>query len=244
MSQGSTTIQFPKRRDERRRLRGTSLYVTAVAVAAVAVAVLVVASQVGGHSAKRSDAASLLSVTESTSLFAGIPQHGNVLGSPKAPVTLVEYADLQCPYCGEFARNALATIVRTYVRTGKVRLVFRGLAFVGPDSETALRAVLAAGASNRLWQAVHIFYVNQGAENSGWVTREFLRGVSDAIHASVSHGRNVAAQIGEFERLAAANDVRGTPAFFVGRSGGSLRLLHLTSLDPGAFRPALDSLLQ
>lgn len=244
MSQGSTTIQFPKRRDERRRLRGTTLYVTALAVAAVAVAALVVAGQVGGHSAKQSDAASLQGVTETAALLAGIPQHGNVLGAAKAPVTLVEYADLQCPYCGEFARDVLPTIVRTYVRTGKVKLVFRGLAFVGPDSETALRAMLAAGASNRLWQAMHLIYVNQGAENSGWVTPEFLRGVADAIHASVSPGSGVTAQIGEFERLAAADEIRGTPTFFLGRSGGSLRRLRLTSLDPGAFRAALDTLLR
>src|SRR5207249_2191796 len=114
--------------------------------------------------------AQLAGVADNFTLLSGIPQHGNALGSPKAGVTLIEYADLQCPYCGEFARNALPSLIQDYVRTGKVRLVFRGLAFVGPESDAALRASFAAGRQDRLWSFVHLLYTNQGAENSGWVT--------------------------------------------------------------------------
>ena len=59
--------------------------------------------------------------------------------------------------------------------------MFRGLAFVGPESETALRAALAAGHQNRLWNFVHLVYENQGAENSGWVTDGFIRSVAGGI---------------------------------------------------------------
>jgi hypothetical protein len=55
------------------------------------------------------------------------------LGRPDAPVTLVEIADYQCPFCAAFARDALPEIVQKYVRTGKVRIEFRALAFIGPD---------------------------------------------------------------------------------------------------------------
>ena len=82
-------------------------------------------------------------------LLRGIPQQGTALGSPDAPVTLVEYADLQCPYCAQWARDAFPELVRDYVRTGRVRIVFRGLAFLGPDSDAALRAALAAGQQRR-----------------------------------------------------------------------------------------------
>ena len=96
--------------------------------------------------------------TPEPSLFAGIEQQGAALGSPKAPVTLVEYADLQCPYCAQWARDALPTLVEDYVKTGKLRIVFRGLAFIGPDSDKALRTAIAAGEQNHLWDVVHGLY--------------------------------------------------------------------------------------
>ena len=83
-------------------------------------------------------------VAAGATLLGGIPQHGTTLGNASAPVTLVEFADPQCPYCGLWERNALPDVIDHYVRTGKVRIVFNGLAFVGPDSETALRTALAA----------------------------------------------------------------------------------------------------
>src|SRR4051812_750117 len=74
-------------------------------------------------------------VTAKTRAFPGIPQQGAALGRPTAPVTLVEYADLQCPYCAEWARRTLPVLASDYVRSGRLRIVFRGLAFVGPESD-------------------------------------------------------------------------------------------------------------
>ena len=93
---------------------------------------------------------------------------------------MVEFADLQCPFCREYTLNALPTIVKQYVRTGKVKLVFFGMAFLGPDSETALRAAYAAGLQSRLWNVIDLLYRNQGPENSGWVTDGLLRAVGKA----------------------------------------------------------------
>lgn len=49
----------------------------------------------------------------------------HVLGSASAPITVIEYADFQCPFCGKFARETFPTIKQEYVDTGKVRWVFR-----------------------------------------------------------------------------------------------------------------------
>ena len=139
-----------------------TLVAMVVAVAVFVAGAFVAVSAVQGDTSK--DAAAPASArTAPKSVFAGIPQHGIVLGSPSAPVTLVEFADVQCPYCGEFSRDALPQVVQEYVRTGRVKIVFQGLAFLGPDSQKAMRAVLAAGLQNRAWNVLEGLYARQGA---------------------------------------------------------------------------------
>ena len=220
-----------------------------VAVAVLVAGAFVAVSAVQGDSSPKPSTAAPTSASKA--LFAGIPQDGTVLGSPDAPVTLVEFADLQCPYCGEFARNALPTIVRDYVRTGRVKIDFQGLAFLGPQSRTALRAVLAAGLQNRAWNLLDGLYARQGTENSGWVTRQLLRRAGDAVPGlnvtqmlRQSDSASVTRQVRGAERSAAQARVQGTPTFFVGRSGGTLQQVALSSLTAEAMRPALDAALQ
>ncbi|MGH3070714.1 MAG: DsbA family protein [Gaiellaceae bacterium] len=218
----------------------------AVLIAAVALAaVLVGASRVGAGDAKVEPASPL-----ERSLFAGIEQHGNALGSPKAPVTLVEYADLQCPYCAQWARDALPTLVDEYVKTGRLRIVFRGLAFIGPDSDKALRAALVAGRANHLWDVVHALYLRQGAENAGWVTDELLNEIAAGVPGldaeKLLDERSQSSVAGELERAAAAAlaaGVNGTPAFQVGPTGGALEVVRVSSLGPEGIVPAVEEAL-
>lgn len=183
-------------------------------------------------------------------LLAGIPQSGASLGSLRAPVTLFEYADLQCPYCAGWARAALPTVVERYVRTGKVRIVFRGLAFLGPDSETALRAAVAAGRQDRMWNVVELFFQNQGDENAGWVTRGLVESVAASVPGLASQrvfseqgGRAVTDEIVRTAAEADAVGIDSTPAFLAQRRGGPLRRLDVQSLDAQGIAPSLDALL-
>lgn len=254
MAQQSLPVSYPhKRRAEKQPRSRARLYVAAGLSAALAAGALVIASQLGSAGTREADSATpqLIGATDSAAVFSGIPQRRAVLGSPQAPVTLVEYADLQCPYCGEFSRNALPSLVAEYVRTGKVKLVFRGLAFVGPDSEPALRGALAAGHQNRLWNFVHLLYENQGVENSGWITDGFIRSVAGDIPrvgvtrlVTDAKSKSVTEEIASAQRLAASDGVDSTPSFRVGRTGGTLTALEVHSLDPAAFRPTLDQLLK
>src|SRR3954469_18725569 len=138
--------------------RSRHRFAAVLAASALIATILISASQVSARGAKQSAPATPLTKTPSASISklfaAGVPQHGAALGRPSAPVTLVEYADLQCPYCGEWARTTLPVVVSDYVRTGRLRIVFRGLAFVGPDSDRALTAAVAAGRQDRLWDVV------------------------------------------------------------------------------------------
>ena len=152
-----------------------------VGVIAAVVAGAMIATSVLGSGGDTPTTPATVSGSDTVALLAGIPQQGPALGRKDAPVTLAEFADLQCPFCGEWSRSAFPEIVRDYVRPGKVRMDFRGLKFIGPDSEEALRFAYAAGLQGKLWHAVDLLYANQGEENSGWVTDEFLASVAAAI---------------------------------------------------------------
>jgi protein-disulfide isomerase len=154
--------------------------------------------------------------------FSGIPQDGVFLGSPDARVTLIEYADLQCPACRAYAETYLPTLVERYVRPGRVRAEFRGVAFLGPDSETALRWVLAAGLQDHLWELQEGMYRNQGGENSGWVTEELLRDLGAEIPGldvdrvlADAESAQVTSMISQAAVQAEAAEVPGTPALAI-----------------------------
>lgn len=192
---------------------------------------------------------SLAGVDEVTRLLDSIPQQGTALGRADAPVTLVEYADFQCPYCAQWALGTLPVLVDEYVRAGKLRIEFRGLAFIGPDSETALQVALAAGRQDKLWHMVELLYANQGAENAGWVTEGLIAraaarvGVQSDQLAADRHSAAVHAEIAKSKTQAQAAGVRGTPTFTLGRTGEALLPLAVSSLGPTEFRDAIEEVL-
>ena len=143
-------------------------------VLAIVAAAGVAAALIGGSLLTRGGSKPSTSSADALALVKGLPQKGTVLGSPTAKVRMLQFEDLQCPICKRYTDDAFPTIVREYVRTGRVQLDFRGLAFLGPDSETALRTAIAAGSQNKLWDVVGLFYAEQGKENSGWVTNAKL----------------------------------------------------------------------
>jgi protein-disulfide isomerase len=221
----------------------------AIAGALIAVGIL----SAGGGPAKPSQAAAtspaVAGVAETRSLFAGIPQNGAVLGAANAPVTLVEYADPQCPYCKQWALGALPTIVRDYVRPGRIRIEFRPLAFVGPESKAGVTALLAAGMRGQMWQTMHLLYANQGAENSGWINDNLVGAVIAKLGLGWPqfeydrYSGKVARAMHRSEQAAVTDGIQGTPSFFAGRTGQALQPLQVSSLDADAMRPMLDQLL-
>jgi protein-disulfide isomerase len=240
----------PRPRNSPRRL-----YRYALALAALSGALLIGLSQISVHRGKAeaastaaSTGAGVIGIAETAALLDGIPQHGNVLGSPTAPVRLVEYADLQCPYCARFAVGVLPTLIRDYVRTGKVQLVLHGLGFIGPGSVTALRTATAAGEQRRMWNVTELLFANQGPENS-WVNDELLRSIVTATGANADRvfadrgGAPVSTQIRSWAAAAQAAGVSGTPTFLIGRQGARLSRVPTRALTVDEFRTAIDGAL-
>ena len=106
-----------------------------------------------------------------------------ILGNANAPVTMIEYGDYQCPYCGEFFSQTEPEIVQNYVNTGKVRFVFRNFAFLGAESTAAAEAADCAEDQNKLWAYHDALYAGKVADDSGggseddgfFSTAEFLK---------------------------------------------------------------------
>jgi protein-disulfide isomerase len=247
--QGRLTLEAQLEQIGRRQLRLRLLAVAVIGAAAV-VAVSVAVSSGRSDHPSAATGAKVSAAAFSRHLFAGIPQHGTQLGNPSAPVRLVEFADLQCPYCDEYAVQALPTLVKEYVRTGKLQMEFENLSFIGPDSVKAGRVAAAASQQNRLWNFVDLLYLNQGTENTGYVTAAYLRRLLDAVpglnvpvalHASETSAAD--ATLDAANRLATQNGVGGTPTFLIGRRGGALHPFRPASLTPAPFAAELDALL-
>jgi protein-disulfide isomerase len=143
-----------------------------MAVAILVAALMAVLSQLGGAGG------SSASSEDVGKLYSGIPQSGTTLGKSDAPVTVYLYEDFQCPYCGQFSREMVPQLVEDYVRGGKAKLISEPLTFLGPDSVAAARAALAAGEQDRYWPYHSLLFENQGEENSGYVTSDFLEGLA------------------------------------------------------------------
>ena len=228
--------------------RSKNLVLVGVLLVAAGLAAALIAVSVTG--AKESPAAAVHGVAATNALLKGIPQRGNVLGRRDAPVTIVEYADYQCPYCARWAAETLPAIVDEYVRTGKAKIVFQGIAILGEDSVTALRMAEAAARQNKLWQVSELLFHNQGEENTGWVTDDLLTEVGASVQGLDVEAMNddrdspaVVTAMANAQGAAQEAGVTGTPSFEIGKTDGPMT--HLQGARPVEdFRKVLNSLLQ
>ena len=173
-----------------------------------------------------------------------------MLGDPAATVTFLQYEDLQCPFCKQYTDEAFPSIVEEYVRTGKVKIDFRGLDFLGDDSTTALRAVLAAAKQNKAWQLIELLYDHQGAENSGWVTDDLVSKLAGSVAGldveqmqADAASAETTAEIEALADEARKREVGGTPWFFVAAGDARPYPVPQPRTDPAAFRPIFDDAL-
>jgi protein-disulfide isomerase len=225
--------------------RRTRLMITA-GVIGLAVMILVVAIVVSTSGGKKKNSnlngnqkAHTVSVVQKE--LAGIPQSGNVLGDPKAPVTLTEYGDLVCPICRDFAVSTEPQIISQLVRTGKAKLVFRGFETASATANNAMYAATqiaarSAGLQGLEWNYVLLTYrqqpqtINgQPAETVSYVTTKYLQDLAAQVpHLNLvkwqSHlaDQTLANAVTADGQAAQAAGAQGTPTVVVtGKSGRS-----------------------
>ena len=172
------------------------------------------------------DVNSLPGSAQAAALFKGIPQSGLTLGSPTAPVQMLMFIDLQCPRCQEYELTALPTIVKKYVRTGKVQILLKPWAFIGPDSVRGQDATLAASLQNKAFNFADVLYLNQGVENTGWLTDRMLAQIAASVpglHVPQLFAQRSSSSVNQLQKdvdaEATADKVDGTPTILVGKRG-------------------------
>ena len=213
---------------------------------ALVLALVFVAAGCGGGDSDEESASQLKGTAGVVERYDGIEQNGGALGSPDAPWTLVEFVDLQCPFCAAFDRDVLPALIDEFVRTGKLRMELRPVSFLGPDSSTGASAAAAAGQQDRMWQFADLFYRNQGPENSGYATPEFIGGIAESIPGldfekfqAASGTPELVAELERHARAAKTAGITGTPNFRFGRTGEALTPFQPHGLKREQFLAAL-----
>jgi protein-disulfide isomerase len=239
----------------KRRTRLTQLGIV-VGIVAVIIAVILLATGGGSKTGiPKSKNEVNTTVAQVTAALHGIPQSGNTLGNPNAPVTLKYFGDLQCPVCKAFTLGALPPLIQSYVRSGKLKIEYHSM-------ETATRepavfntqqvAALAAGKQNLAWHYIELFYHEQGEENSGYVTESYLQNLAQQVPglnltkwASDRNDPELSKQVVSDTQAASNEGFTGTPSFLIGKTGGSSKKFEYTSLtDPTSFNEAIERLLK
>jgi protein-disulfide isomerase len=241
-----------------RERRASPRVLVAVAVAVVLViAGVVLATTLGGGSsdtttsvpARGSLVNALPGAAAVQAAFQGVPQRGNVLGAADAPVTLVEYVDLQCPYCREFELQVMPGLIKRYVRPGTLRVELRPIVIIGPDSTRGRDATIAAGDQNRMFNFSQLTYLNQGTENTGWLDENFVTRTAASIPGlkvpellTAMDSAKTADTASAFDEQAAHDGISGTPTILVGKTGGTPRTVAMTSVtDEAAVVAAIEA---
>jgi protein-disulfide isomerase len=166
-------------------------------------------------------------ITMDTFLSNGSP----ILGDPNAPITLVEFGDYQCHYCNVFFQSIEKDILKNYVDTGKVKIIFKDYNIIGEDSVIASQGAHCANDQGLFWEYHDILYSNWTGENNGWASSENLAIFAQQIDLNMNKWSECMKKGSHSQIILKSNDdartleLTGTPAFFIINSEGKVSKL-------------------
>jgi protein-disulfide isomerase len=142
------------------------------------------------------------------------------------------FIDLQCPVCQYWEVTWIPTMVQKYVRTGKVQILLKPWAFIGPDSVRGQLATIAASFQNKSYNFAKVLYNNQQTENTGWLTDKMIASIAASVpglhvytlfdQRNSARAKAIASQV---DALAKKDKVTGTPTILVGKTGRTPKLV-------------------
>ncbi len=108
-----------------------------------------------------------------------------IMGNTDAPITILEWGDYQCTYCYKFHQNTLNTINSEFIKTGKIKIIFKDFPLNGYDSQLAAEASYCAQDQQKYWEYHNELYKNWGGERTGWITRDSLIKFAEKIELNI-----------------------------------------------------------
>ena len=144
-----------------------------------------------------------------------------VLGDQNAPVTFIEYGDYQCPFCGKFFKETEPVLREKYIKTNKVKFIYRDFAFLGPESTWAANAARCAGEQGKFWEYHDYLFSNQRGENQGTFSKDNLKSFAAALSldkdkfSACVDGDKYVGEIQKQTKTGGEAGVQGTPANFI-----------------------------
>ena len=148
--------------------------------------------------------------------FASEPER--TLGSPDAPVTMVEFSDFQCSFCRKFWAETLPRLKETYIKTGQVRFVYQHFALLGEHSVAAAKAVECAREQGKFWPYHDKLFDSQGGlAFTDAKLRRYARdlGLDAGAFAPCLDSRKYQQKVEDETKLGFLLGARGTPTFFL-----------------------------
>jgi len=188
----------------------------AIVLAGAVIAVAVLYS-VNGSPSKNTGA-------DNTAAIAALPTVTSgdfVLGEKNAPVTVVEYGDFQCPFCGKFFKDTEQVLRENYIKTGKIKFIYRDFAFLGQESLWAANAARCAGEQGKFWEYHDYLYNNQRGENQGAFSKDNLKGFASVLgldkekFSACFDSDKYLEEVKKATKAGGEAGVQGTPAVFI-----------------------------
>lgn len=155
---------------------------------------------------------------------AGVP----FIGDANAPVVMAYWFDYQCPFCKDDEEKALPKLIEDYVKTGKLKILFKDFAFLGPDSQTAGYAARAVWetAPDKFYEWHKAVFDHQDDENGGWGNKEDILALTKTISGidAAKVEQLMTDHAGDYQKAIEADGaegnamgVNGTPGAIIGK---------------------------
>ena len=188
-------------------------------------------------------------ITKMQSLSVFTDNASPILGNPNAPITMVEFGDYQCTFCSKFFHETENTIVTNYIKTGKVKILFKDFIILGQDSVNAANAAHCANDQKLFWEYHSMLYNNWDGEDTGWANLEHLHEFANTLGLNMDIFSSCMSDLkwNELVNLSSIDGqklgVTGTPTFFViDQNNDVIKITGAQRYD--VFKQVFDSILE